>query len=407
MDIKETVKSAIKQLMGNKGRTVLTMMGMFIGVGAVIMILALGNGITSFVTGSFSDMGVGVFQINVKENKIENLITQEDMEMIRSLPEVESLAAANGSDGIVYNEKGEQFKGSINGFEPIYVNEISKLDILAGRNLTQKDEQAYGRSVVIADAVAKALFNTGTDYQKAVGQMIDITVNEQPNTFEVIGVYDTEVASNLSQKELEQEISSNAFYIPYSTLDQLLGLAGQIQIVVGNVGEDYDASSVTTKIGQILNKRHRIKDGYSIQTIVQYMQMIETVMSTVTLFISAIAGISFIVGGVGIMNIMLVTVKERTKEIGIRKALGASNGVILKQFLIEALMLTVIAGVIGMLIGYVGAILIGGAINIKAEFTVGMLLFTTIASVCIGLIFGVYPAYQAARLDPIEALRAD
>ena len=140
---------------------------------------------------------------------------------------------------------------------------------------------------------------------------------------------------------------------------------------------------------------------------VAMMEMAEEMMGIITLFISAIASISLVVGGVGIMNIMLVTVKERTKEIGIRKALGAPNKVILGQFLIEALMLTFIAGILGMIIGYVGAFLLGSMINIQASFTMGMVLFSTLTSITIGVVFGVYPAYQAAKLDPVEALRVD
>lgn len=178
-------------------------------------------------------------------------------------------------------------------------------------------------------------------------------------------------------------------------------------MVAGLTQDGYDQVAATSKMGQILNRRHHLKDGYTITTYAQFITMVEMIMSTITLFISAIASISLIVGGVGIMNIMLVTVKERTREIGVRKALGASNKVILRQFLIEALMLTVIAGLIGMLLGYIGALYIGNVINVQAQFTIGMLLFSSIVSSVIGIVFGVYPAYQAARLDPIEALRAD
>lgn len=408
MDIRETIKSAIKQLLGNKGRTVLTMLGMFIGIGAVIMIQALGTGLTQSVTSSFSEMGLGVFQMSAKDNKnAENYISVEDMELLSAMPEVKTLVAANVSEATLLDQKSEAFKVTIMGAQPAFTNDIMPKKILAGRNLSEKDEQAYGRSIMIADSVAMALFQCGKDYNKVIGETINITINNQPNAFTVVGVYNTSVASNLSQKELEKTISRQTYNIPYSTLDQLLGLGGKVGMVAGLTQDGYDQVAATSKMGQILNRRHHLKDGYTITTYAQFITMVEMIMSTITLFISAIASISLIVGGVGIMNIMLVTVKERTREIGVRKALGASNKVILRQFLIEALMLTVIAGLIGMLLGYIGALYIGNVINVQAQFTIGMLLFSSIVSSVIGIVFGVYPAYQAARLDPIEALRAD
>lgn len=407
MDIRETLRSAIKQLMGNKGRTVLTMLGMFIGIGAVIMILALGTGFTKSITDSFSDLGLGVFQVSVKTNEEENYITLEEIDLISSMEGVECIVAGNDARGILYDHKGNQFSCSVLGAQPAYTNTISKKDILAGRNLTDKDEISYGRSVLIADSVAKALYGCGKEYDKAIGETINITIDKQPNSFTVIGVYETKVANNLSQKELEKTISNRTIYMPYNTLEQILGLQGKVKTVAGNIEDGYDQTKITTQIGQILNKRHHLKDGYSIQTYVQIIEMVDNILNTITLFISAVASISLIVGGVGIMNIMLVTVKERTREIGVRKALGAPNSAILMQFLIEALMLTIIAGIIGMLLGYIGAIMIGSAINVQAQFTLSMVLFSTGTSIVIGLVFGVYPAYQAAQMDPIEALRAD
>lgn len=407
MDIRETLKSAIKQLMGNKGRTLLTMLGMFIGIGAVIMILALGSGFTQSITDSFSDIGLGIFQVSVKVDDEENYITAEELDLISGMEGIECVVAGNDATGTLYNHKGDQFRCSVLGAQPAYTNNISKKEILAGRNLTDKDEISYGHSVLIADSVAKALFDCGNDYDKAVGETVDLTIEKQPNSFTVIGVYDTDVAANLSKKDLEKTISSKSFYMPYTTLEQILGLQGKVKTIAGNIEDGYDQTELTTQIGQILNKRHHLQDGYEIQTYVQIIEMVQSILSTVTLFISAVASISLIVGGVGIMNIMLVTVKERTKEIGVRKALGAPNGAILKQFLIEALMLTIIAGIIGMLLGYIGAILIGSVINVQARFTLNMLLFATLTSIAIGLVFGVYPAYQAAKMDPVEALRAD
>lgn len=407
MDIRETLKSALKQLLGNKARTILTMLGMFIGIGAVIMIQSLGSGLTSSIVSSFSEMGLGVFQIEVKDKKTENYITQEDLELLTQMPEVKTIVAAHTSEASLYNLKGDIFKCNLIGVEPAFTNEIMPRKILSGRNLNEKDEQAYSRSILIADSVAMAIWNCGTDYNKAVGQTLNILVNNQPTAFTVIGVYDNNVASHLTQKELEKTISSRGYYIPFTTLGQILELEGKISMVAGLTQDGCDQVAATTKMGQIFNRRHHLKDGYTITTYAQLLSMVETIMSTITLFISALASISLIVGGVGIMNIMLVTVKERTREIGIRKALGASNGVILRQFLVEALMITLIAGLIGMLLGYIGALCIGNVIGVNAQFTLGMLLFSTVTSISIGIIFGVYPAYQAARLDPIEALRAE
>lgn len=404
--ITESIKSALKQLMGNKGRTVLTMLGMFIGVGAVIMILALGSGFQTYIKGSFMDMGLGVFQVGVKENKPENLISQEDLGLIKELPGIEKAVRGNNSKEILTTAKGEIYECNIMGAEPDFINHIQPIDIIAGNSLSDKDEKAFSDNVVIADVVAKALFN-GMEYDRVIGETIQLTINEQPISYQIVGIYNTESSARLTKKELERAIGSKTFYIPYTKFDQLYGLGGKVANVMGVIEDGYDQTEATTVIAQILNKRHHLKDGYSVTTYVQIVEMVDSIMGIITLFISAIASISLAVGGVGIMNIMLVTVKERTREIGVRKALGATHTDILIQFMIEALMVTLIAGILGMILGYIGAMVIGNQLGIMAQFSIGMLLFATLTSMGIGLIFGVYPAYQAAKLDPIEALRAD
>ena len=406
MDMIQTIKSAIKQLLSNKARTFLTMLGMFIGVGSVIMIFALGSGFQDFIKNQFVDLGLGVFTITVKENNPSSLMTTEDLEIIQELEGIQCATRGDNETVTLTNDRGELFQIHLSGVEPQYIEEVKPLKLRAGRILTQRDEETGSQVVLIADVVGRALFRH-IDYEKMVGESVELIINEQPTHFQIIGVYKTESPQHLTQKELEKYYSSKEIYSSFKALNELKGGQEGVSMISGIVQDDYDANSTATRIGQILNRRHHLKDGYTIQTVAQIMDMVDSVMSVLTLFISALASISLVVGGVGIMNIMLVTVKERTREIGIRKALGASNQAILKQFIIEALMLTLIAGLIGMIMGYVGAILVGGMFHIVAKFTSGMMLFTTLTSISIGLVFGVYPAYQAAQLDPIEALRSE
>ncbi len=407
MGLLEVIKLAFVQLVSNKWRTLLTMLGMFIGIGAIIMILSLGDGLTDTVMSSFNEMGMGVFQISSKSKNTEDYITQEEMDIIKEMPEVEMLVAADTTNAILYNEKQDEFNISLMGIEPEFNKDIMPKKVLAGRLLEDYDEKAKSPTIVISDVTAMALFNCKTNYESVLGKTINISVNNQLNTFTVVGIVNTNAQTHLTTKELEKQLASQTYYTSYSTIGRLLGTEGKIGMIAGLTYEEYDQNVATTKMGQILNRKHHTKDGFEITTYATMLTMVEAIMGTITLFISALAGISLLVGGVGIMNIMLVTVKERTREIGIRKALGAPNWVILRQFIIEALMLTTIAGIIGVVLGYVGALIVGDIINITASFTVGMMLFASLTSVGIGLVFGVYPAYQASKLDPIEALRAE
>lgn len=406
MNIRETIKMALKQLLGNKGRTFLTMMGMFIGIGSVIAILALGTGFQDFIRDQFVDLGLGVFYVEAKEEDIEYLITPEDIEVVRNLEEVESAVRGMGEECKIRNAKGEEFDATITGAEEGFTTIIKPVTLRAGRNISTRDQEAGSQVLLISDIVGKAYYGN-ISYEEMIGNNMEIVINNQPTSFQIIGIYKTENNVNQPQKDLEKSYQRSSYYTSFKALKNITGSGEEVSTIAGIIKDEYDQSAVATRVGQILNRRHHLKDGYSITSVAQIIDIVNSIMGVVTMFVSALASISLIVGGVGIMNIMLVTVKERTREIGIRKALGASNKLILRQFVIEALLLTIIAGFIGMIIGYVGAITIGANFNIQAKFTAGMMIFSTVTSICIGLIFGVYPAYQAARLDPVEALRAE
>jgi putative ABC transport system permease protein len=380
------------------------MLGMFIGVGAVIMILSLGAGFKEYTKTFYSDIGLGAFQVNCKDQSSHLLLTADDFEVIKAMPEIQTVMGSLYEKGSVYNKKGETKDISLFASEAEYFTSVEKLELLAGRVYTEKDSQTAAKVAVIPDIYAKLILRQ-TNYKSAIGDSIEVTVGDKTEAFEIIGVYNSKMPKNASQKFLERALSQAPLYIPITTLDIITTSEGKVSSAYGGIKDGFDPKEITNQVRLLLNRRHSQKDNYNVTSAADLIETANKMMNMITLFISAVAGISLVVGGVGIMNIMLVTVKERTREIGIRKALGATNKVILRQFLIEALILTIIAGTIGMLIGYIGSIVVGGMYNIEAKLTFGMILFSVGTSTAIGLLFGVYPAYQAARLEPVESLR--
>lgn len=400
MSFKECLKGSIRQLLSNKLRTFLTMLGMFIGIGAVIMILSVGEGVKGTVIDLFSDIGKGAVQINVAGHDAENLITQEDLEVIRQMPEIKNAIVYDSGWGTYIRDYKDKEKFVMVAGIPHDFREVQYLDIVGGRSISEAEDRSKANVVMVSDMYAQAVYGV-EDPNYALGKSVELKIGKTSNSFEIIGLVKTQTFPGMPV-----DMIPLVTYIPYSTLDQMVGYGDQrASMAAVMVKDEYNPSEVAYQLGRLLDKRHGTSKGYNVQSMSQLIDQINMVLDMLTSFIGFVAAISLLVGGIGIMNIMLVTVKERTREIGIRKAVGATNKEILHQFLIEAIILTVLGGIIGMIIGYLGGVAVGKMFDLDVKLTMEMIMFSVGTSSIIGIIFGVYPAYQASKLDPVEALR--
>lgn len=400
--MRETLKNAFAQLKGNKLRTFLTMLGMLIGIGAVIIILSLGEGMKSFINGQFSGVGKGTIQIAAMQDGEEYLLTSEDMEVLEQIPQVETTMQIHDNYTAITTDYHKEEKVLMAIGIPANIEKVMSLNIRYGRMITEKDEDLRSHVIIVEDNYSKVMFNH-TDPAYALGKSIDITIGGEVQSFEIVGIAKTQYPSAMPESMIMPIV-----YFPFATFDQYI-LDGQHKSYEAYVviKDGYEAKDYSKAIGKIIDKRHGGDDAYLSMSLMEATNVYNDILDKMNLFISIVAAISLLVGGIGIMNIMLVTVRERTREIGIRKALGATDRQILIQFLVEALILTILGGIGGMLLGYLGSFLIAAALNITARLTGGMIIFSVGTSSVIGIIFGVYPAYKAARLDPVEALREE
>lgn len=389
MNFAELLHTAINALRSSLLRTALTMLGIIIGITAVILILIISQGATDFINGQFSSLGANLL-----------IFASSDIIKLTSAD-----AKALGDPGQISNisEVGQRFAGN----ETVTANGQNKSvlvlgitpstqDILgfvmdSGSYVSDEDNANFSRVAVLGPQVVKDIFGEGAN---PVGQAIE--VGTKP--FRIIGV----TASRNSQLD-------GSIYVPINTATRTLFGVDHVQAIYMKVTDARFLDQTEADAKQLIFERHTVmdqsvKDGFIATSSRDILSTINNVLSILTLVLSGIAGISLLVGGIGIMNIMLVTVTERTKEIGLLKAIGATRRDILTQFLIESVILTVTGGIIGITLGICAGYLIAQGVHVPFGLPIVPVIASVSVSIIIGIIFGIYPAYRASKLSPIDAL---
>ncbi|OGO76859.1 MAG: ABC transporter permease [Clostridiales bacterium GWB2_37_7] len=390
MGFLQAYKMAIKSIRNNKVRSFLTMLGVIIGVSSVIAAVAFAQGSTKSVTDSISQLGTNLIQINIVGRNSNRSITYEDLKAFsqENSEDISAIAPQVSSSGTVkYQTKNTET--SIIGTSPEY-EEIKSLHVQSGRFLLDIDVEYLQKVALVGTAVVNELF----EGQNPLGKSIKI--NGQ--IFTVVGVLE-ERAGGQDQSEDDQII------IPVTVSQRLMRSAAIRNFSIqATTPETIDRAM--EKLNALLFDVYKDENTYRVFNQAETLSTLNEVTSSMTAVLAGIAAISLVVGGIGIMNIMLVSVTERTREIGIRKAIGAKRKNILVQFLIEAVLVTGIGGCIGVLIG-VGIIrfIIEGMNIVPAVYSIPWMVLSFGISLLVGVIFGMFPAYKAASLNPIEALR--
>jgi len=397
----ESVRTALTALRANKMRSLLTMLGVVIGVGSVILLVSLGSGARSEITTTIQGLGSNlIVVVPFKMNLGGNLMQQGAPQLatnkftLRTLDEV---GTAVGNQDMVSGEiqrsmymsgGGKRYFGMVTGTRANEFDVRNLKTLEGGRYFSSAEEDSARLVIVIGQTVAKELFGT----QDPIGQYVTV----KGRKLKVIGVQEVKGKTLM----FDQDALS---WIPITTAIRLFGTSNPGTIVVKAESTDTvvpEAEKIKAVLGKTL-----ASDEFSVITQSDILGFAQNITKILTYLLGGLAGISLLVGGIGIMNIMLVSVTERTREIGIRKAVGAKTRDIMLQFIVEAVTLSLLGGFIGVMLAVMGSMLYHALFHMKAQVTVWIVLMAFVFSMLVGVFFGVYPARKASRLDPIESLR--
>lgn len=398
---KESFLMAWASLIANKMRSILTMLGIIIGVAAVIALVSIGNGVKQDIQNSISSLGSNLLMVMPGAPRTPGVrpsagsmksLKVSDYEAISKLDGVKAASPmTNGSYVVIYQNKN--WTTSVSGVSYNYLD-VNNWSMKSGRFLSEKNVQNRERVAVVGKTVVKNLFGN----EDPVGA--EIRVKNIP--FRIIGVLNSKGSGAMGNDQDDMVI------IPYTTAMERVEGVDYLRMIYVTGKDENGIDRLQSDIENLLRVRHGIKDtnldDFNIQNMNSIMETMEETTGTLTLFLGAVAAISLVVGGIGIMNIMLVSVTERTREIGVRKALGATYSVIVTQFLIEAVVISLMGGIIGIILGIGSSKLIGMASGMSTVISIPTIVMSFAFSMAIGLIFGIYPARKAAKLNPIDAL---
>ncbi|MCK9378982.1 MAG: ABC transporter permease [Candidatus Moranbacteria bacterium] len=395
---------SFSSLRHNRLRTILAMLGIVIGIASVILIISIAKGATSSITSEVSSMGSNLLSISpgsqsrgpVQGGGNVQTLTYADAQYFKNNSDFSNVsavsAAVQSSAQVIGN--GENVNTTFQGVSANYF-ETQSISVDFGEFFSEEDENFYSKVAVIGPEVVSELFGEEAD---PTGQVIQI----KSQLFRVIGVTKAKGSSGMTNPD-------KTVYVPVTTAMKILLGQNYVQSIQLSVSDIQIIDQTTDEIKQALMERHGITDesniDFNITSSKEMQETLSSITSTLTAMLAGIAGISLLVGGIGVMNIMLVSVTERTKEIGLLKALGARKNDILLQFLIEAVVLTITGGIIGMATGEIFSYIASIIIKIPFVFQIYPILLAVGVCVAIGVFFGLYPSQRAAKLNPIDALK--
>jgi putative ABC transport system permease protein len=390
MKIGQAFKLALKSILGSKMRSFLTMLGMIIGVASVITLLGLVSGATNYILDTFSDLGTNTVSVNVTNTDTRKVSVDDMYEFAEENRNLFQGVSPSVTSRYTVKNGNTSLTTSVVGVGEDYL-ELNNLELSSGRFIHYADIKNRYSACIIGTYVAEELF----EGKVKIGDTLKI--NGQVYT--IIGIQKEEAESEANSKD-------DMIYIPYSNAARLAGSSDIANFTFATM----DADSVTVAEDLLDNYLYSImknEELYTVTSMTELLEMINTMTTMLSSLLGGIAGISLLVAGIGIMNIMLVSVVERTKEIGIRKSLGAKKRDIMSQFVIEATAISTLGGIIGIILGSIATNMLGNAFGLDAAPTTNAILLAFGVSAGIGIGFGYMPASKAAKLNPIDALRSE